>query len=244
MPCIFLSYRREDSAGHAGRIYDRLVAHIGEGAVFRDIDGIAPGQDFVRVIEDRLRGAAAAVVVIGPKWLSCVGADGRRRLDDAGDFVRLEVATSLRTGACVIPVLVAGARMPREEDLPADLQALARANAITISEELFEESAGRLIRALEAAIRTSHKLSLWERMQVRLEDPDSGLRHQVRSRIAIAVFVLMATLLTRMLFDASPVTTGAEIGAGATLFIALCWLAASLAAGWMWRRLIRRRRAV
>ena len=87
MARIFLSYRRDDSAGFAGRLADAMESEFGAGSVFRDVDDIRPGEDFVQAIESHLRDVGAVLVMIGPRWLDA-GADGRRRLDDADDFVR------------------------------------------------------------------------------------------------------------------------------------------------------------
>jgi hypothetical protein len=88
VPGIFISYRREDTAGHAGRLYDRLAGHFGERRVFMDIDSIDPGADFVDAIEQSLSGCGAMIAVIGPHWLSVTDDVGDRRLDNPEDFVK------------------------------------------------------------------------------------------------------------------------------------------------------------
>lgn len=87
---FFLSYRRDDSAGFAGRLADALEDAFGPGSVFRDVDDIAPGEDFISTIESQLRDVGAVLIMIGPHWLAA-GADGRRRLDAKDDFVHLEI---------------------------------------------------------------------------------------------------------------------------------------------------------
>ena len=108
MSGIFLSYRREDSAGFAGRLADRLEAEFAAGSVFRDVDDIRPGEDFQSAIDSQLQAVDAVLVMIGPRWLEARAKYGRR-LDDAADLVRVEVATALASGKPVIPVLVSGA---------------------------------------------------------------------------------------------------------------------------------------
>ena len=115
-PRIFISYRREDAAGDAGRLADHLNRRFGRGQVFLDIDTIDPGTDFVRVLQSSLRETAAVLVVIGQRWTSVSYSSGVRRLDDAKDFVRLEVEESLGRDIPVVPVLVQGATMPRAEE--------------------------------------------------------------------------------------------------------------------------------
>ena len=93
---IFISYRREDSAPHAGRLNDRLCLAFGADRVFMDIDDIPLGQNFAAALRENVRAADVVLTVVGPKWLSMAGEDGRRRLDDENDFVRFEVAEALR----------------------------------------------------------------------------------------------------------------------------------------------------
>src|SRR5258708_35012303 len=105
MPSSFISYRREDGSGSAGRIYDHLVQSFGEDRVFMDVDAIEPGQDFVEVIQQAVGSCSALIAVIGRNWSGLRG-DGSRRIDDPEDFVHLEVAAALERGVRVIPVLV------------------------------------------------------------------------------------------------------------------------------------------
>ena len=149
MSSIFISYRRDDSAPYAGRLYDRLSAHFGAaGEVFMDIDQIEPGEDFVEVIERKVGACETAVVLIGKGWLGAADARGARRLDDPADFVRLEVAAALQRGVRVVPVLVGGAAMPRATELPVPLAALSRRNAVELSDSRFHRDVDRLIAAL------------------------------------------------------------------------------------------------
>lgn len=145
---IFVNYRREDASGYAGRLYEWLSDRFGRDRVFRDINAIAPGADFVAAIENEVASCEVILVVIGRQWLGCT-ADGRRRLDNPNDYVRLEIASALAGNVHVIPVLVEGASMPREHELPDDLKPLARRQALEISETRWEFDVGRLIDALE-----------------------------------------------------------------------------------------------
>ncbi len=152
MDGIFISYRRDDSAGYAGRLYDRLAAHFGTERVFMDVAGIELGTDFVTAIEQAVGSCKVLIVVIGDEWLSTTDAAGRRRLDDPHDFVRLETSVALEREIRVVPVLVGGALMPRGDELPADLKALARRQAIEISHKQWEASTQELIRALNTML--------------------------------------------------------------------------------------------
>lgn len=148
MEGIFISYRREESAGHAGRIYDRLRERFGRDRVFMDVSAIEPGVDFVEAIDRAVGSCAVLLVIIGRRWLDCTDAAGRRRLDDPKDFIRLEVGTALRRNIRVVPVLVQDAAMPGEGDLPDDLMLLARRNAIEINDTHWDSDLAQLVETL------------------------------------------------------------------------------------------------
>ena len=148
MPKVFISYRRGDTAGQTGRLMDALQSRFGGDEFFRDIDDLEPGVDFPEALTRALTQCDAMLVMIGPTWASVTGPKGRR-LDQADDFVRMEVSTALgRKDVRVIPVLVAGATMPEEESLPEDLRALHRRNAIELSDTRWKDDVKRLGDAL------------------------------------------------------------------------------------------------
>jgi len=140
---VFISYRRDDAAGYAGRLEEALERRLGHGSVFRDVLDIEPGEDFIQAIRARLQGAKTVLVLIGPRWAG-TDATGQRRIDDEQDFVRLEVAVALECGAQVVPVLLPGADMPAEASLPPPLQALARRNAMSLGDAHWDADMARL----------------------------------------------------------------------------------------------------
>ena len=146
---IFVSYRRDDSAGHTGRLFDRLVEHFGRERIFMDIDTIEPGEDFVTVIENAVGSCDVLIAVIGRNWLT---AGGTSRLANPNDFVRIELATALRRNIRVIPVLVQRASMPNEQDLPEDLVKLTRRNAIELSDLRWQGDVDQLIAVMERVL--------------------------------------------------------------------------------------------
>ncbi|HEX7183924.1 MAG TPA: toll/interleukin-1 receptor domain-containing protein [Thermoanaerobaculia bacterium] len=148
---IFINYRREDSAGHAGRLFDRLSSHF-PGRLFMDVDTIAPGVDFGDAIEQAVGSCEVLIVIIGQQWLTIKNASGTRRLDDSGDFVRLEVEAALARNIRIIPVLVQDAPMPRAEDLPPSLARLARRNAIEISDARWGYDVDRLAHTIREVL--------------------------------------------------------------------------------------------
>lgn len=149
---VFISYRREESSGLAGRLYDRLADRFGDDQVFMDVDTIALGADFVEVITEAVSSCQVLLAVIGPHWLTITDQEGRR-LDDPDDVVRLEIATALGRDIRVIPILVEGAAMPRRRELPDELATLARRNALILRHESFRFDADRLLDAIEPILR-------------------------------------------------------------------------------------------
>ena len=146
---IFISYRRDDSAGYAGRLHEELAERFGTGEVFRDVDTLRAGQDFDEAIRRRLEQCNACVVMIGPGWLKAQNAAGQRRLGSAGDYVTMEIAAALgKPDVAVVPVLVGGATMPSPEELPELLRPLARRHALTARDETWEADMDRLAAVL------------------------------------------------------------------------------------------------
>jgi TIR domain len=145
---IFISYRRSDVRGVAGRLDDSLSAYFGAHRVFRDIDDIEGGADFLETIQSGLASADAVIVLIGPGWLAAVGADGQRRLDQPDDVVAAEIAVAIERGIPVFPVLVENATMPQAADLPPGLQSLSRRNAITVTDARWEVDVARLAKSI------------------------------------------------------------------------------------------------
>jgi ATP-dependent Clp protease ATP-binding subunit ClpA len=129
---IFISYRRQDSAEVTGRIYDHLVHRFGGENVFKDVDSIDYGTDFRRAMSEAICSSSIVLVVIGDQWVNVTDERGRRRLDNLHDFVRMEIEASLKRDVRIVPLLVRGAAMPLEMELPESLRALAYRHAISI----------------------------------------------------------------------------------------------------------------
>jgi hypothetical protein len=149
---IFISYRREDTDYPAGWLFDRLADHFGGSQVFKDVDSIELGDDFVEVIAAAVGSCDVLLALIGEQWLTITDTDGRRRLDNSDDFVRLEIEAALSRKVRVIPILVDRARMPRAEELPASLTRLTRRQALELSPSRFEADINRLLRVLDRTL--------------------------------------------------------------------------------------------
>jgi YVTN family beta-propeller protein len=148
-PKLFICYRREETAAHAGRLYDAVAARFGERNVFMDIE-LEPGIDFVDRIGEVVGACHVFLVVVGPTWATLSNGGNRPRIADTEDFVRLEVETALRRrDVRVIPLLVGGARMPHSEELPEELRMLTRRNALELSDLRWRYDIGRLMGTLE-----------------------------------------------------------------------------------------------
>jgi hypothetical protein len=155
MAGIFISYRREDTAPWAGRIYERLAHQIDRGQLFMDVDNIAPGMDFVRVLEDQVGACDVILVVIGKDWAEAKNAKGQRRLDDPHDFVRIELEAAVKRDIRIIPVLVDGAQMPAGNDLPEGIRPLARRQAVELTHSRFGTDVQRLTDTLVPLVSPS-----------------------------------------------------------------------------------------
>jgi hypothetical protein len=157
---IFISYRREETAYAAGWLFNRLADTYGEDQIFKDVDSIDLGDDFVDVITRAVASTDVLLALIGESWISVTEESGRRRLDDPDDFVRLEIEAALTRGIRVIPILVDGATMPRGDQLPASLAALARRQALELSPSRFEFDTSRLLRVLDKTLADVRKETL------------------------------------------------------------------------------------
>jgi hypothetical protein len=146
---IFISYRHSDTQALAGRLADDLRRHFGELRVFRDIESNRPARDYRRVITETLRGARAAIILIGPSWASCADDRGNQRLRDAEDMVRVELECALANGLDVLPVLVDDAVMPRADELPASLASFPRLGAMELNDRSWRYDLHRILERLE-----------------------------------------------------------------------------------------------
>ena len=153
MRAIFISYRRDDAEGQAGRLFDDLTQHFGNDAVFMDVAAIEPGRDFRRAIDEQVASCGVLLALIGTRWLTATDESGARRLDDPLDFVRLETASALKRDIPVIPVLVQGARIPRADDLPEDLKELAFRNGAELTHARWDSDVQLLAKALTAYVQ-------------------------------------------------------------------------------------------
>jgi hypothetical protein len=203
MAGIFISYRRSDSAGSTGRLMDDLKAQFPDCPVFRDIEAIEAGADFVEAIDAAVKSCSVLLAVIGPRWLSATNKDGKRRIDDPNDFVRLEISAALRRDVRVIPVLVEDATMPSAEELPEDIKAFARRQAHELSDRRWDYDATQLFGALE-------KVHGIRRKPPRPVPPPAPRKKSALGPIlavtTVGIFVLLGVIVQQVMQDSSELT--------------------------------------
>jgi hypothetical protein len=150
--CVFISYRREETASYAGRLYDRLGDRFGEDNIFMDVNSMAVGVDFTMAIAGAVSRCNIMFVLIGQRWIAITDSRGKRRIDNPGDFVRIEIETALQRDVWVVPVLVDGAVLPRADDLPQSLGPLVRHQALELSHAGFRSEVAPLIAAVAESL--------------------------------------------------------------------------------------------
>jgi hypothetical protein len=194
---IFISYRRDDSAGHAGRVHDRLTNEFGEGLIFMDVDSIPLGSDFVKFIKKEVASCDVLLAIIGPKWAHAQDRVGGTRLNDPSDFVRIEIAAALERDIPVIPVLLDEAPMPTADILPSDLHSLLLRNGIRVRHESFKADIQKLVTFLHEHF----KASSGEPEDVLHPDPVSvSANNQEPSNISRSLLKAIAMDLSSLLY--------------------------------------------
>jgi Tol biopolymer transport system component len=224
---IFISYRRDDAAYPAGWLFDRLAERFGKEQIFKDVDSIELGEDFVAEIGEAVGSTDVLLAVIGEKWLTVLDERGGRRLDDPEDFVRIEIEAALRRKVRVIPILVEGASMPREEQLPPSLTALARRQALELSPARFSSDTSKLLTVLERALadaRTAEELERTRRAPPAGPPPPKPPRRRralmgrprllVGLGVAAVVLALLVGAIVLLSGDDDRSPTGPQAGPG------------------------------
>jgi TIR domain-containing protein len=184
MGTIFISYRREEAAGEARALFNDLVARIGKDLVFMDVDTIALGRDFRQVLQENLASCDLMLVLIGKDWIEAKDRSGRRRLEDSGDFVRLEIGAALKRNIPVTPVLLQGAHMPSPEQLPEDLRDLSYRNGFELSHTRWDSDVQEMIKRLRLGSQLRRN-TLSDKL------PEVSLHAPARSRWALVLAIAL-----------------------------------------------------
>jgi hypothetical protein len=156
---VFISYRREDTASAAGRLYDRLSNVLSKKNVFFDVSAIKGGENFAHRIEAAIAGSSAALIFIGDKWLATLPPSTTARIWEPDDYVRAEVRGALAHLSLVLPILVAGAKMPKADQLPEDISEITIKNAMLLRHETFDDDVENI---LSAVVGDSARERPWE----------------------------------------------------------------------------------
>jgi hypothetical protein len=157
MAGIFINYRRDDAPGVAGRLGDRLAKNFSQREIFMDVDAMKPGLDFVKQLDEQVSKCDVVLAIIGPNWLNAADEKGRRKLELPRDYVRVELASALKREIPVIPLLVNGAAMPLEDDLPDDLKSLANRHALELRHTRFVADSEAIVHALNGIMPRAPK---------------------------------------------------------------------------------------
>jgi hypothetical protein len=218
---IFISYRRDDTEGESGRLYDDLVRAYGDDSVFMDVAGIQPGLDFRKAIDDNVAGCGVLLAIIGPTWATITGHDGTRRLDNPDDYVRLEIASALKRGVPVIPVLVHEAHMPALDQLPDDLKDLRYRNSAELTHARWASDVALLVAALksyvsakpahpEETVHANLPVQLPAPQPVKPAEPEKQSKLGLWIGIGAAAVIAIAVVLFATLHHGSAVQTPAS----------------------------------
>jgi len=195
---VFISYRRDDSAYIAATLFEKLQNHFGGDSVFFDIDTIPLGTDFRKLISNSVQQCDVLLAVIGDSWVHATDEQGKKRLDDPADFVRLEIESALTREIPVIPVLVGKARMPRKDELPESLQELSFRNATEVrAGHDLQQHLSRLIAGIESLTpsTTPHEYETKRRSveKSRLQHP--GWKRWVYSLLSIILIFVLSIII-------------------------------------------------
>lgn len=207
MAGVFISYRRDDAGGDAGRLYDRLVAHFGADRVFRDVDTIEPGDRFPREIREKLARSDVVVALIGSKWLDITDRSGRRRLHQPGDYLRMELALALQHGIPIVPLLLDNTPMPAADALPPDLRPLSQSQALEIDDATFHDDVTRLITAIEPRVRPPESAPKLRRIRA---VPMALIIFGLVTLVAAMAVLVPRLSVERMTLRSSPATVTVE----------------------------------
>jgi hypothetical protein len=222
---VFISYRREDTAAAAGRVYDRLSRFLSKPNVFFDVNAIGGGEDFAQRISSEIAKSDAALVIIGDKWLEKSEPDGRPRIFQADDYVRAELRAALSRRLLVLPELVAGAHMPRPEQLPDNVRAVTTKNALPLRHESFDDDTENIVAAV---LGLSVAERAWE------SKPSLGAKtaYAIGGAIAACLLVLLVALLH---FWVMGRPLSASIGGPLTTLLIVVASLASALIGWRYK---------
>ena len=147
---IFICYRRADTSGEAVALTDKLNRRRGF-EVFKDVDNIRPGQDWLETVEESIDQCHVLLVLIGTDWIGAPGEEGHSL--DENDHVRREIEAALTRKKAVIPILFESANLPHSEQLPESMRPLLRRQSLRIRNSTFNRDLEVLVNQLRVIAR-------------------------------------------------------------------------------------------
>lgn len=229
MKTVFISYRRQDTAPAAGRVYDRLGRMLSKRHVFFDVDTIAGGKDFVTEMTEAVRKSDVVLLFIGKRWLDPESAP---RICETDDHVRAEVRVALQNAPILLPVLVDGAVMPKPDLLPEDIRGITTKNALPLRHETFDDDAENILATIMGGGRKQRSWDDKGKLSVKIGYALGGLA-------AGLVFVLLTALLHWLVLD-RPLQL--SIGEAATTALLIASMIAGAVLGFLYEAKRRKRR--
>jgi hypothetical protein len=197
---IFVSYRRDDTGDAAGRVFDRLKTILPKNNIFFDVNVIAGGEDFEKKINDAIKESDAVLIFIGEKWVEPVPETGQVRLLEASDYVRAEVRAALARPILVLPILVAGASMPKPDQLPEDIRSVAKLNAMPLRHDSFDFDTKNILERILGLPKGEWP---WEQKKPRWIDGWYAVCGVLASWLLLLFIAIVHTLVLRRPLEAS-----------------------------------------
>lgn len=151
-PKLFISYRREDTGGDAGRLNDTVLQLLGSGSTFLDLNNIVPGKDFETELKRALGETKFLLALIGPKWETVTDSFRKRRLYDENDYVRMELLAGMRNDVPIVPILLNRPSVPNATDLPDVLRPITKLQAFEIRRDRWMDDVSALLKRLDIAL--------------------------------------------------------------------------------------------
>lgn len=151
-PKLFICYRRDDTAGDAGRLNDTLIQLLGSGSTFFDLNSIVPGRDFEVALKRALSQTRFVLALIGPKWEIVADSFHRSRLHEENDYVRMELLAGIENAVPIVPVLLNRSSIPTAADLPEVLRPITKLQAFEIRRDRWIDDVSALLKRLDIAL--------------------------------------------------------------------------------------------
>jgi hypothetical protein len=194
---IFISYRSADGAKDASRLADDLGRVFGADHVFLDRQDLRGGSSWRHEIARAIGHRPIVLLVVTPGFAGARHADGRLRIDDADDPVRMEIQSAIDAGAVLMPLRVDGTPIPPADSLPEPLRIITERHALPLRTDDW----GRL--DLPRIVADIERLGV-PRSGVSASELAPPVRSNARRWALAAAVVLAITALVRLANEGAP----------------------------------------